>query len=286
MEPGQPSRTALGAAALRAAHQVLDGGRIFADPLALRILGPDAEARVRDAGDDPSRKRLRLFIAVRTRFAEDALASAVARGVRQLVVLGAGLDTYAYRSAFGEALRVFEVDHPATQAWKRERLSEASIPVPGTVTFAPVDFERDTLADGLLAAGFDPSAQTFFTWLGVVPYLTEAAVFTTLAFVAGLRDGAHVVFDYANPRAPDEEGGAAHEELAARVATLGEAFKSAFESDDLHARLRGLGFGEIEDLGPREIAARYFPPHRGARPERGGHIVRATTGARVGPRTW
>ena len=189
MQPGQPSRTALGAATHRAVHQVLERGYIFADPLAVRILGTDAEFAVRDAEKDPSRRRLRLFIAVRTRFAEDALTVAVARGVRQLVVLGAGLDTYAYRAAFGESLRVFEVDHPATQAWKRQRLAEAAIPIPSTLTFAAVDFEEKTLGEGLSAAGFDPAKQTFFTWLGVVPYLTEQAVFSTLSYIADLPGG-------------------------------------------------------------------------------------------------
>ncbi len=169
MKPGQPSRTALGAATHRAVHQMLEHGVIFADPLVVRILGEDAGQAVRDAKNHPSQRRLRLFIAVRTRFAEDALAVAVARGVRQLVVLGAGLDTYAYRTAFGESLRVFEVDYPATQAWKRQRLAEAAIPVPSTLTFAAVDFEGETLAECLSAAGFDPGKQTFFTWLGVVP---------------------------------------------------------------------------------------------------------------------
>ena len=116
MQLGLPSRTALGAAYHRAAHQVLEQGIIFTDPLAVRILGVDAEAALREATNDPSRRMMRLFVAVRTRFAEDSLAAAVARGVRQLAVLGAGLDTCAYRSTFGESLRIFEVDHPATQA--------------------------------------------------------------------------------------------------------------------------------------------------------------------------
>src|SRR5271157_5753507 len=184
MQPEEPSRTALGAAAHRAVHQVLERGRIFADPLAVRILGADAETAVRDAENNPSRRMLRLFIAVRTRFAEDALTEAVAHGVRQLVVLGAGLDTYAYRGALRDRLRVFEVDHPATQAWKRQRLAAAAIPLPATLRFAPVDFERETLADGLAAPGFDPAQQTFFTWLGVVPYLTGEAVWSPLGFVA------------------------------------------------------------------------------------------------------
>src|ERR1035437_3638091 len=149
MQFGEPSRTARAAAFHRAAHQVLEHGRIFADPLALPILGEDAETVARKAEQRPSGRRMRIFIAVRTRFAEDALAAAVERGVRQLVVLGAGLDTYAYRGALRDRLRVFEVDHPATQAWKRQRLAEAAIPLPDNLTFAPVDFERQSLADGL-----------------------------------------------------------------------------------------------------------------------------------------
>jgi methyltransferase (TIGR00027 family) len=280
MDPGQPSRTALGAATHRAVHQVLEHGHIFADPLAVRILGADAEAAARAAENDPSRRRLRLFIAVRTRFAEDALTVAVARGVRQLVVLGAGLDTYAYRTALAESLHIFEVDHPATQAWKRQRLAEAAIPVPSTLTFAPVDFEGGTLAEGLAAAGFVPTKQTFFTWLGVVPYLTEPVVFSTLRFIADLPGGAHVVFDYSNPSASGpnhDEYNDALRALAARVASLGETFRSHFETDALHAKLVALGFREVEDIGPALIRERYFATHGGSRPDRGGHIVRATT---------
>jgi methyltransferase (TIGR00027 family) len=280
MQQGQPSRTALSAAAHRAAHQVLERGSIFTDPLALRILGPDAEAAVRSAESDPAKRNLRLFIAVRARFAEDSLAAAVTRGVRQLVVLGAGLDTYAYRTPWGGSLRIFEVDHPATQAWKRQRLAEAAIPVPAALAFAPVDFERETLAEGLCAAGFDPAQQTFFTWLGVVPYLTEPAVFLTLGFMAGLPGGAHVVFDYGNPPAADpgqDEFAACHASLAARVAGVGEAFRSHFETDALHARLTALGFREIEDLGRSLIRERYFGMAGGTWSDRGGHILRATT---------
>ena len=280
MQQGQPSRTALGAAVHRAAHQVLERGAIFTDPLAARILGAEAAAALREDQNAPSRRMLRLFIAVRTRFAEDSLAAAAARGVRQLVVLGAGLDTYAYRTPLAASLRMFEVDHPATQAWKRQRLAGAAIPVPRALTFAPVDFERETLADGLSAAGFDPAQQTFFTWLGVVPYLTEQAVFSTLGFIASLPGGAHVVFDYGNPpssSADREEHAAAHDLLAARVASVGEAFRSHFDTDVLHAKLTALGFREIEDLGPASIRARYFAGRGGSLSDRGGHIVRATT---------
>jgi methyltransferase (TIGR00027 family) len=278
VKAGGPSRTALGAAGHRAAHQVLEGGSILSDPLAIRILGRDAEELIRRAREDPSRRGLRLFIAARSRFAEDALAIAVERGVRQLVVLGAGLDTFAYRSALASRLRIFEVDHPATQAFKRERLAAAAIPIPASLTFAPIDFERETLGEGLSATHFDPAQQTFFAWLGVVPYLSESAIFSTLGFVSGLLNGAHVVFDYANPvEGLSEQARAARQALAARVAAAGEQFRTSFETAQLHARLRDLGFDEIEDLGPPQIAARFFSQHGSSRSERGGHIIRSSS---------
>jgi methyltransferase (TIGR00027 family) len=257
---------------------LLEHGSIFTDPLAVRILGEDAETIARQAAESPSGRMMRIFIAVRTRFAEDALAAAVERGVRQLVVLGAGLDTYAFRGAMRERLRVFEVDHPATQAWKRRRLDEAGIALPECLTFAPVDFERETLAGGLHDAGFDPAQQTFFTWLGVVPYLTEEAVWSTLGFIASLPNGAHVVFDYSDP--PDSlspEMRELHDRRAARVAELGEPWVNYFESGQLRARLMELGFSSVEDLGPAEIAARYFPTRAASTRAHGGHILRADT---------
>jgi methyltransferase (TIGR00027 family) len=275
---GKPSRTAWAAAAHRAAHQVLEQGRIFTDPLALRILGEDSETVARKAEERPSGRRMRIFIAVRTRFAEDALAAAVERGVRQVVVLGAGLDTYAYRNTLRDRLRIFEVDHPATQAWKRQRLADAAIPIPNSLTFAPIDFEHQTLAEGLAAAGFDSSQQTFFTWLGVVPYLTEKAVWSTLGFIASLPNGAHVVFDYSDPPASlSAEKRTSHERRAKHVAELGEAWLNYFEAHELRAKLMALGFSEIEDLGPPQIAARYFPNRVSTLPDKGGHILRATT---------
>jgi len=292
MQTGTPSQTALAAAFHRAAHQVLEQGRIFADPLALRILGADAAVAVRRAEEHPDGRRMRLFIAVRTRFAEDALAAAVENGVRQLVVLGAGLDTYAYRHPYGDRLRVFEVDHPATQAWKCQLLRDATIGLPGSLTYVPVDFERETLAERLTAAGFDPTQETFFTWLGVVPYLKEEAVWSTLAFVASLSSGAQAVFDYSDPPASlSPEARAWHASRAQRVASLGEAWVTYFEAEKLHAKLMDLGFAEIEDLGPPQIGARYFSRPAASFPEKGGHVIRARknssrsrdrTGVRVG----
>jgi methyltransferase (TIGR00027 family) len=278
MKPHEPSRTARAAAAYRAAHQVLEQGRIFHDPLALRILGEEADITAHEIHQEPAKRAMRQFVAMRSRLAEDALAAAVSQGVHQLVVLGAGLDTYAYRGALVDRLRIFEVDHPATQEWKRQRLAQAGIAVPASLSFAPVDFEHETLAEGLAAAGFDNTLRTFFTWLGVVPYLTEDTVFATLSFVGSLPGGAEVVFDYSDP--PDShspELRSLHDQRAARVAAAGEAWLSYFQPDALRAKLVSLGFSHIEDLGPPQLVQRFFPGHGGSHCATGGHILRAST---------
>lgn len=279
MQTGQASLTARGAAGHRAAHQVLEGGRIFEDPLALAILGDeDAQAAIQRAREDDGQRRMRFFIAVRTRLAEEALAAAVARGATQLVVLGAGLDTYAYRGALREHLQILEVDHPDTQAWKQQKLQQAGIAPPPNLRFAPIDFERQTLADGLAAAGFDASRRSFFTWLGVVPYLSEASIDSTLAFIAGVAGGAHVVFDYSDP--PSTLQGdmrSSHDAHAERVAALGEPWRSYFEADALRAKLLATGFRHVDDAGPQQIAARFVPERAALAPTRGGHVVHAHT---------
>ena len=146
MQANQPSLTAQRVALRRAAHQLLDHPVVFADPLALAILGPEAEAALRadpkSAGTSRIAPYLRAFLAARGSFAEEELARAVERGVGQYVVLGAGLDTFAFRNPYPPgALQVYEVDHPATQAWKRQRLAEAGIAVPPDLMFAPLDFQ-------------------------------------------------------------------------------------------------------------------------------------------------
>ena len=279
MQPTQFSRTAIGAAGHRAAHQVLERGRIFADPLALRILGEDAERALAEAAENPSRRGLRLRIAVRSRVAEDAAHRAISEGVRQIVVLGAGLDTFAYRLKAETGLRVFEVDHPATQAEKRRRLAAAEIAAPAHLTYAPCDFEGAELSDALTSAGFDPGRRSFFLWLGVVPYLTQAAVFATLGFIAKLPGGAEVAFDYPNPieSVGDPEARKAFQALADRVAALGETLQTFFVTPDLHEKLRALGFTKIDDLGPLEMAAQFFPDETPRQGASGVHVVVAGT---------
>jgi methyltransferase (TIGR00027 family) len=257
MQSRRPSITALGVAAARAAHQRYEGGRVFSDPLASAIIGPDADDPVFESSFDAGRELVRLVVAARTRYGEDALAAAVEHGLDQLVILGAGLDTFAYRNPH-DGLRVFEVDRPATQEWKRERLAEAGIAVPPSVTFAPLDVERSGLAAGLAEAGFDTGRPAFFSWLGVVPYLTPEAVFGTLGFIAALPAGSAVVFDYGEPPGalpPDQR--AAYDARAAWTARHGEPFLSSFRPGDLASQVRGLGFSVIEDLDYAELVARY-----------------------------
>jgi methyltransferase (TIGR00027 family) len=278
MESGRPSKTAFAAATHRAVHQIVDGGAVFRDPLAVPILGlSDGELRERAKGADEGR-RMRWFIAMRSRYAEDALAAAVRDGSTQLVILGAGLDTFAYRNPFGAALRVFEVDFPATQDWKRTRLQEAKIAEPAWLTYSPVDFERETLADGLAATGFNPDAQTFFTWLGVVPYLSRYAIFKTLSYIARLPGGAQVVFDYSDPpETMDNETRAWHDKRALRVAEAGEQWVSYFEPAALRGELLKLNFLEVEDLRTGQLVNRFFPLRGNAVARRGGHVIRAWT---------
>ncbi len=259
MHEDRPSKTAYRVALRRAAHQVLDIPQVFTDPLALAIVGAESEELRADSKSRSKLSRvLRAFLAVRSRYAEDELARAVESGTRQYVVLGAGLDTFAYRNPH-PGLRVFEVDHPATQGWKRRRLETAGISIPESLTFAPVDFESQTLADGLARAGFKPDRQAFFSWLGVVPYLTRSAAIETLRFVGSLPAGSGIVFDYAIPPGSlNLVQRLAFNALAARVAAAGEPFQTFFEPSGLIGELRRLGFGSFEDLGGEEINARYF----------------------------
>ena len=261
MADGRPSTTAHGAAVLRAAHQILDTPRVLNDPLALRIISTASWAYLLSAPEryqgSPS---LRASVALRSRYAEDQLAAAVARGVQQYVVLGAGLDTFAYRNPHAPSvLRVFEVDHPATQVWKRQRLAEAGIAIPGSMTFAPVDFETQTLAGGLSRAGFDAGKPAFFSLLGVVIYLSVPAVMGTLTFIQSLPAGSEIVFDYSVPSSQLSEAQQQARAIAAqRVAERGEPWITYFNPPVLQQNLQQLGFSHVHDLGPQEANERYF----------------------------
>jgi methyltransferase (TIGR00027 family) len=168
VEHATPSRTALRVALRRAAHQLYDSPVIFPDPVAVPILGQTYAEELRRTPrrtDRPFSIALRAFLVARSRYAEDNLSRAVTAGVRQYVLLGAGLDTFAYRNPY-PGLRVFEVDHPATQQWKRDLLQRSGIRIPERLTYVPVDFESQSLSAQLQTSGFNIHGPAFFAWLG------------------------------------------------------------------------------------------------------------------------
>jgi methyltransferase (TIGR00027 family) len=258
VEEAIPSRTALRVALRRAAHQIYDRPLVFEDPLAVAILGEHAEElrRTPVRANRPFSIALRAHMVARSRYAEDNLRRAVSEGVRQYVLLGAGLDTFGYRNPWPE-LRVFEVDHPATQRWKRELLTTSGVAVPENLTYVTVDFERELLPERLAESGFHRRAPAFFAWLGVVPYLTLKAFRGTVEFVASQPEGSGVALDYGLPRSalPPLER-LAHDSLASRVQLAGEPFQLFFTPEEMAAELSA--FRSVEDLASAEINARYF----------------------------
>ncbi len=259
MEQAVASKTALSVALRRAAHQIYDSPVVFDDPIAVGILGEayaEQLERTPLRPDRPFSTALRAFLVARSRYAEDNLRRAVSRGVEQYVLLGAGLDTFAYRNPFAK-LRVFEVDHPATQQWKRELLHRNNITIPESIAYTPVDFERQSLAEELGSAGFNSQAPAFFAWLGVVPYLTLEAFRATLGFVSAQTPGSGLILDYGQPRStlPLLER-MALDSLASRVEKAGEPFQLFFTPSEIAAELSC--FHDLEDLGAAEVNARYF----------------------------
>lgn len=257
-----PSKTAYRVALRRAAHQLLDHPRVIDDPLAVRIVGQTMEeiVAVKDDGGSRTATSLRAFVVARSRFAEEKLAEGIANGVKQYLILGAGLDTSPYRGIAAETgIKVFEVDHPATQSWKKEMLSKAGIAVPGNVSYVPVDFEKQTLAAELSGAGFLTELKTFVSWLGVTPYLTREAASSTLKFIGSFPAGSTIVFDYIV--AFSSLGlleRLALKALAKRVARAGEPFRLFFKPDELETFVRAHGFARIEQLTSGQINERYF----------------------------
>ncbi|MDR0212460.1 MAG: SAM-dependent methyltransferase [Comamonas sp.] len=256
-----PKPSALMVAMQRAAHQLLDRPLVLDDPIALTVLGAAEAQALRDDIDrfrHPTSVGMRSSVVVRSRLADDVWAGAVERGVRQYVVLGAGLDTSAYRHPDTPG-RIFEVDLPATQEWKRVRLCEAGIAVPPSLHFVPVDFESVGLAEGLARAGFDASAPAIFSWLGVTMYLDEAAVIETLRFIAGCAEGSAVLFEYVMPLSSlPPIMRIAMEQLTAQFAERGEPWKSFFEPVGLAEMLAALGFSSSNTWTPDELNQRYL----------------------------
>ena len=310
MKEGKPSSTATGVAILRAVHQILDDDpKILRDPIALQIVeglvretfavfwpqryataSPSMPASSRqdilDAAEElrkPMWTLLRSHPMVRSRFTEDCLTEAVAGGVRQYVVLGAGLDTFAYRQPpWAEPLRIFEVDHPATQQWKRDHLAQVGITIPDNLEFCPIDFEKTALAEGLAMTSFDRHVPTFISWLGVTMYLTRDAIESTLRFVLSLPRRSEIVFDFSPTRESMSAADAkAWAEVAAflgpGLAALGEPIITFFAAEELQGWLTQLGFAQLFLLSSELATERYFAGRRdGLRTLQTPRLLRAT----------
>ena len=258
------SLTAYKVAMMRAAHQILDNPKIFEDPLSLSIIGAQG------ASDIQSEKRryktrlhsyLRAIVVARSRFVEDELSVALNRGVRQYVILGAGLDTFAYRNPHSSAgLKVFEVDYPATQNWKRQQLDAAKIPIPESLTFTPIDFENQALADRLREVGFRTDEPSFFSWLGVTMYLSCETMMKTMKYISSSTpSGSGIVFDYVIP--PSSQNFLRRlifRLLSKRVAGFGEPWQTFYDPNSLIMDLKTIGFTQAEDIGSEEINAKFF----------------------------
>jgi methyltransferase (TIGR00027 family) len=280
MEQSQRSRTIEIPAIMRALHQTIDDDpKILTDPVARRLIDSDDDRRwLAPLLDHPFAKQWRAGFALRARYAEDCLAEGVQRGAHQYVVLGAGLDTFAYRQPlWGSSLRIYEVDHPITQQWKRDRLKAADIAIPSNLTFVPIDFERASIPGALRATDFTFAARTLCSWMGVTQYLTRDALEATFRFVLSLPPSSEVVFSFILPQ--EAVSGIEAEALAVaaqRAAEVGEPWLSRLRGYELALRLRSMGFSHTIHLTPEQARERYFSNRRdGLKERRGEQLMRA-----------
>jgi methyltransferase (TIGR00027 family) len=251
------SFTSLGAAYLRAAHQVFEAQPLLLDdPVALPLLGPEALKLIQDTADNyrtPEMLALRSHIVLRSRFTEDRLAAAVSRGITQYVILGAGFDTFAFRQpSWAKNMKIIEVDHAGTQSMKRSYIVAAGLAIQENIVFADIDFEHESLRDGLLKHNISMDEPTFFSWLGVMMYLKEETIDAVLRSVAMFPAGSEIVLSFRPPP------GDSSLPLAQSVASLGEPWLSYFKPDALETKLHRAGFSKVEFLSPAEAEVRYF----------------------------
>jgi len=206
--------------------------------------------------------RLEGFFNSRARYAEDALKKAIKKGVKQYVILGAGMDTFAFRQPeMMEQLEVFEVDHPATQEFKLHRLADLGWKHPAKLHFIPIDFTKESLITALTSsASYDQTVKTFFNWLGVTYFLTRDEVFTTFRSIRGISPAnSTIVFDYLDTDAfiPEESSPQMQKSLE-YVRKIGEPMITGFNSSTLRDELTCLGFSLKENLSPEDIEEHYF----------------------------
>ncbi len=279
MEIDQYSKTALVVAFIRAQHHLHDEPKLLDDPYAHRLLtaaemAAFAEMFVRDglelgiAPGDPVTVLARALreisaaanVVARARYTEDRLSLAVERGVAQYVLVGAGLDTFAFRrSDLRDRVEVFELDHPRSQAVKRERLAAAGLADPPNLHFGTVDFERESIDAALGRLPFRPERPAVFAWLGVSMYLTRAAIEGTWRALASVAaSGSELVFDFMHPDALSETAPPATRKLLERIRALGEPAITGLAPAALGGELKATGWTLIEQLDATEINQRYF----------------------------
>ena len=299
-----PSRTALSTSLMRALHTRRDPAPLLDDPWAHRLV-PKAErdtfserllGRMDPAARDADKRSPDTMfddfllantaypgVVLRSRYTEDALAAAVQRGTGQYVLIGAGFDSFTLRRpAFSEDLEIFEIDHPATQKLKLQRIRELGIALPASLHFIAADLARESLADALARSPFRNDRTAFLSWLGVTVYLTRQANLTTLrAIAACTAAGSELVFTYVD-QAEFAEGGARSPDNAnaQAVAAMGEPYLSGFDPRQIAGELRGCGLELVEDLDGAKISERYARTGANAlRPSASMHIARARVGA-------
>jgi methyltransferase (TIGR00027 family) len=278
MEKDKPSRTSEIAAVHRAVHQLFDDEpKILLDPIALRLAEMPAGIEMHVEANRQVRSRLVL----RSRYAEDCLAEAVAeRAIGQYVILGAGLDTFAFRQPLcARSIQIFEVDHPATQRDKIKRLKAADLQAPTNLHFVPFDFESMSLHDALRSTGFDFDSPTFCSWLGVTYYLSEEAIDRALEVIRLLPRGSEIVFEYITSlemlSSPAQEEIAA-DEIRKKAMGINEPILTSFTAAELAAKLRRMGFSEVTDFSHENGQERYLKNrYDGLTADPAYHLMRA-----------
>jgi len=250
------SRTALATSLMRAAHTRLDPNPLIDDTWGDRLVPESVRATMSDQALLQSPAYANVI--TRTRYAEDALKVAVEKGVAQYVLIGAGFDSFALRRpSFAADLQIFEIDFPATQALKLERIGKCGVALPDSVHFIAADLSQESVAAALARSPFKPDRLTFFSWLGVTMYLTREANLATLKSISGCTPAAsEVVFTYFDERLLEVQSAAFHE-MRRRVAALSEPFLSGFNPETLAHDLQDCGLELIEDLNGNEVAAKY-----------------------------
>jgi methyltransferase (TIGR00027 family) len=263
MLPGQASQTMIRTAMRRAEHQLLDHPRIFEDPIALGFVPQASEQAILAAADElraPTLTSLRLQFALRSRFAEDRLAQAVARGARQYVMIGAGLDTFPWRQPkFDIDLQIFWVDHPASLNWSTAYFRERGLSVPPNLSFVAADLEQRHLAERLADGGFDRSAVTFCSALGVTQYLGRDAVEALLQFGASWPVESEIVCTFSPPddALEGDDVAVTHERMLIASAS-GEPWKTRLAVPRVFRLLGGCGFAEVFHLTRQRAQQQYF----------------------------